>query len=109
MNLFVYLEDYLIAHAHSARTGLKVDCVWLIVFGRFGHMNMTKMGLKMAKMGLMMGKMRPKMTKMRPKMGKMRPKMGKMRSIEKKPKNTHENVYPCMHGSPSKRGPRWQR
>ena len=51
-------------------------------------MNMTKMEFKMAKM--------------RPKMGKMRPKMGKMRSIQKTPKNTHENVYPCMHGSPSK-------
>ena len=77
------LTNYLIAHTHSARPGLKFDCVWLIVFGRFGHMNMTKMGLKMAKMRPKMAKMRPKMGKMRPKMAKMRPKMGKMTPIEK--------------------------
>ena len=52
----------LIAHAHSARPNLKVDCFWWIVFGLAAYPKMDKKRPKMAKMG----KMSPKMAKMRP-------------------------------------------
>ena len=69
----------LIAHAHSARPNLKVDCFWWIVFGLAAYPKMAKMKPKMANMRPKMAKMRPKMGNMRPKMAKMTPKMAKMR------------------------------
>ena len=43
----------LIAHAHSARPSLKVDCFWWIVFGLAAYPKMDKKRPKMAKMGKM--------------------------------------------------------
>ena len=48
-----YNDYYLIAHAHSARPNLKVDCFWWIVFGLAAYPKMDKKRPKMAKMGKM--------------------------------------------------------
>ena len=64
--MFVHLSLYI--YVWSIVFSSFVDCFCYVIFGRFWHINMTKMRLKMAKM-------RPKMAKMRPKMAQMRLKM----------------------------------
>ena len=37
----LHLYYYLIAHAHSARPSVKVDCFWWIVFGLAAYLSCT--------------------------------------------------------------------